>query len=415
MGASALYGTSIQEYKRHYPQFFEYCFGTQIKFSDHYNNGDEGNPGGHGLFYVEGLCKDQSKDYPQVKPCDSSDDHTGVGVSLDSGFKNVAWIAVPGRDLFLDGGIKRSQQVNKQTLAALLQKSVDEKIMKNVELHADIIVDGRNSSDLKFGTTEYEKFATEFMVGTDIAFAWGRDLRCVKIPILKSKIGSLVKMLNDLNNKYYLDSNKDYTWKLLYNNCTHLAINASAALGLNEETRTDASFLQQISHFQVPANAFMQYTDIALMGAIDAESIAQSKRLTGLLNRHNYLPTAYGGLISKYSVFKNNLLFKTEDLAGIAAIRKKTLVYGAKALVKNILDPFRVLFDRGDEGEFKGLHSSEYEKLFSQGFATDLEQSKVWWNDRYHAEIEKLNDKRSLTKLERELKAYYQKQIQEIN
>ena len=111
-----------------YAASIEYCDGSQLN----YKNAGSGGTGGHAFIYVEGLCKDYTKSYPQVIPCSEVSEthknrfpHQGVGISLDSDLRNVSWIAVPGREVFF--GV--------QSVDELINHSIKYKVFDGVKLH----------------------------------------------------------------------------------------------------------------------------------------------------------------------------------------------------------------------------------------------------------------------------------------
>ncbi len=304
---------SFASYEEHFPQYFEYCTGTQLKYQKEYFNGAQGGPGGHGFMYVHGLCKDQDQSYPQVKPCDESSDHQGVGISLDSDYTNVAWVAVPARDLMISGDRAR-KVIGKNDIEHVLKRSVELKIFQNVKMKpAAVTKEG-------FGTVAHERAAALFSIGTDIAVAWARDLRCVKIPVTKKAIASAAVYLNKVNDSYY-KGNKSYEWSMISNNCTHLAINTSAAMGMNKFIKVDKALPVQLLNLAIPANAFMMYADRILKKSVSAKNILQSD----VYQQFGYYPVQVGSLLVREPVFPSSEIFKTNELNGVSLPRKNIL------------------------------------------------------------------------------------------
>ncbi len=304
---------SFASYEEHFPQYFEYCTGTQLKYQKEYFNGAQGGPGGHGFMYIHGLCKDQEKTYPQVKPCDDSSDHLGVGISLDSDYTNVAWVAVPGRDLMINGERAR-KVIGKTDIEHVVKKSMELKIFENVKMKPAAV------SKEGFGTVAHESAAALFSIGTDIAVAWARDLRCVKIPVTKKAIASAAIYLNQVNDSYY-KGNKSYEWSMISNNCTHLAMNTSAAMGINKSIKVDQALPVQLLNLAIPANAFMMYADQILDESVSAKKILRSK----VYQQFGFYPVQVGSLLVREPVFPSSEIFKTDELNGISLPRKKIL------------------------------------------------------------------------------------------
>jgi len=84
------------EYDTLYPQYLQLCAVSRIraKFAK------EGGSPGHAVMYLKGACKDNSYPYPRIKACDEGSAQTGVGISVNKTFKNVNWMAAPGKALF---------------------------------------------------------------------------------------------------------------------------------------------------------------------------------------------------------------------------------------------------------------------------------------------------------------------------
>ena len=233
-----------------YAASIEYCAGSQLN----YKNAGSGGTGGHAFIYVEGLCKDYTKSYPQVIPCSEVSEnhknrfpHQGVGISLDSELRNVSWIAVPGREVFF--GV--------QSVDELINHSIKYKVFDGVKLHEkDSLLNGNLFSNIldQYGIKHeidedqnisldqktisssqysYKVFSTLYTMGTDIAINNARDLACVKLPIDSPyKLRKLARYLNKSNQMYY-KTNKSYVWHMLMNNCTHLSLNAVNKLGFD--------------------------------------------------------------------------------------------------------------------------------------------------------------------------------------
>jgi hypothetical protein len=303
----------LASYEKQFPQYFEYCTGTQLKYQKEYFDGAQGGPGGHGFMYIHGLCKDMDQTYPQVKPCDRKSTHQGVGISLDSDYTNVAWVAVPGRDLMLLGESSR-KAIGKREIEHVLNKSIEHKIFQNVKMKQDAVT--REG----FGTVAHERAAALFSIGTDIAVAWARDLRCVKIPVTKKAIASAANYLNQVNDSYY-KGNKSYKWSMVSNNCTHLAMNTSAAMGMNPSIEVDRALPVQLFNLAVPANAYMMYADKILNERVSAKKILRSE----VFQQFGYYPVQVGSLLVREAVFPTSEMFKNDELRGISLPRKKLL------------------------------------------------------------------------------------------
>lgn len=300
-------GTTLaSSYDEVFSEYYEYCTGTRLKYQPAYYGGATGGIGGHGFMYVHGLCKDYSKNYPQVKVCDENDDHKGVGISLDSDYLNVQWVAVPGRELMIFGDKNPSEIVTHEMIQEITKKTYDLKVFENVKLKGI-------SDKFVFNSEDYQRETARFSIGTDFAVNWARDLRCVRIPVLKDKLSETADYLNSLNQKYY-HGPKEYEWSDLKNNCVHLSKNVASKLGITKSVPTDKSKFTQIMNLAVPSNYYLHLVDKAVL----------KKKV-----KNRYTPNQFGSLMAKYPAFPTNDMFVTEDLDALTLPRKNLLRFRA--------------------------------------------------------------------------------------
>ncbi len=190
--------------------------------------------------------------------------HQGVGISLDSNFSNIMWVAVPGRNLLHFGNIKKNYPINHTSIQKLLSTINKYRVFENVKMTESTVLqsvstDFRNISlnndlQVKFPSSKYADRAADFSIGTNVAVAWGRDLRCIKIPFTQNKLQAVASFLNKKNDYYYQDGNS-YVWDEIFNNCTHLSKQIAHVLGLSENTLTDLSWYQQVTdNLAIPLN-----------------------------------------------------------------------------------------------------------------------------------------------------------------
>jgi len=90
------------EHDEMYPHSIELCAISQIRPI----HDEKGGSYGHALMYLNGVCIKENSPYPQLKMCEPEDIElldadAGVGISVNKLFKNINWIAIPGKQLFL--------------------------------------------------------------------------------------------------------------------------------------------------------------------------------------------------------------------------------------------------------------------------------------------------------------------------
>lgn len=365
---------AFSNYDSAFPEYYEYCTGTQLKYQKEYFDGGTGGAGGHSFIYVHGLCKDYTKDYPQVIPCDEVSEelknrypHKGVGVSLDSDYKNVMWIAVPGKKLILDGNIDSPRAVTKEDIKRINQTAFDLKVFENVELSSD------GFQSLEKNSKEYSDAATVWSLGTDIAVKWARDLRCVKTPINKAAVKKVATYLNAQNDSIY-KNNKNYEWSFIYNNCTHLSLNAAESFGITNFLKVDQPLVKQLGHLAVPANGFMKLADDLVIGKLKKKKL---KKSLDQLENNGLIGLQVGSLLEREKVFPSSVIFKTDDIKGISIPRKK------------LTKMFTTL---------KG-----YEKHFNNPVYTDLDENLNYWSNIYFNLLRQDQSKKSTQYLENQI------------
>ncbi len=341
-------------YDRAFPYSFEYCAATQLKYQDAYFDGAVGGVGGHATIYIQGLCKDYSKAYPTVIPCYKVKDihknaypHDGVGISLDSDFSNIMWVAVPGRELFYSGNVESKTAPIESDLDQLISDARRLRVFEGAKFKTDYVNRFPDDSE------EYLDAAALWSTGTDIALNWGRQLRCAKTPIKEESLQKVADFLNSENEKYRADS-KEYNWSFFYNNCTHLAVNAAHAAGLSKGIKTDRALPVQLFNIAVPANVFMLFADDWVLGKFNRSYVRRKREK---MENGETVPLQMGSLIAFRDALPTNFMFKNEKLNGLTIPRKKI---------------------------FKMFHSTErYDKRFEEPKYTELGRSLVVWEKKY--------------------------------
>lgn len=347
---------SFAAYEDHFPTYFEYCSGTQWKLQ----SGDVGGTPGHGFTYIHGLCKDYTSEYPQVIPCDevksSTHPHQGVGISLDKNFTNVMWVAVPGRDLMFFGSKERGPVSN---------ADVDEQVMRITELK--IFNEVKSKSDalkpFTFGTNEYLTAFAKDTVGTDHAVNWARELDCVKVPFPKSALKNVAEFLNEANNQHR--NGQDYVWSKLANNCVHISINQSHALGITKGIKVDTKFPSLLFNMALPANGFMMYADKTVL-----KKAPGKEKLKKKLAEKGFYEVQLGSMMETFDAYPTGEYFKTDDLTILTAPR--------------VLKPFKLL-----------ATPRKYAKKYMTPENSKLRENAELWIARYEALLSDLDQEES--------------------
>lgn len=359
-------------YEDHFPAYFEYCTGTQWKLQ----SGDVGGSPGHSFIYVHGLCKDYRSSYPQVIPCSEvSDDlkaqypHEGVGISLDKNFSNVMWVAVPGRDFTLFGDTDRKPITNND-IESILRKVTDLKVFQ------DVVHKGESSASLPYNSPEYLREVALATVGTDYAVNWARELHCVKVPAPIETLPKVASFLNESNNQY--KEGEGYVWSKFSNNCTHLSINASHAMGISKSIKLDSKFIGKILNLALPSNAFLMYADTTVLGKIPS-----TRLLSKVLPKKGFYPVQVGSIMENHPVYPSGDYFLTEDLSVLTLPR--------------ILKPHKLL-----------TTPEKYEQKYMTPVNSNLKVNATMWIGRYESLLRSLKPDTKLLEVE----SYLEKQLE---
>lgn len=305
-----------------YPNSIEYCGVSQIlKHPGHGGINVRGGAGGHGLMYLQGACRDLQAKYPRVRMCDPNEaGERGVGVSVNSNFKNVNWIAVQSRALFFDGLLQPGERVNAATYARAMHAAQAARVLEGVIIHPPAAEKLQIHLPEEGRLAEQSATAEEFMwqdsFGTDFAVRFGRDLYCVKVPVTEAQLRRAVDYLNAQNDHYYVT--QDYEWTGVYDNCTHTTHNALAAAGFWDAYRTRAPLYQQVFNLAIPANdwvsAIKQGNDLSLT---DPVALFRDSSVRESLQEFGRLPLQAGVLADVKPIIKANDLYETDSLGAL--------------------------------------------------------------------------------------------------
>lgn len=359
-------------YEDHFPAYFEYCTGTQWKLQ----SGEKGGSPGHGFTYIHGLCKDYRSSYPQVIPCSEVSaelrekyPHDGVGVSLDKNFSNVMWVAIPGRNLTLNGDSERKAITN-QDVKDIIQKVIDLKIFQ------DVVHKGEKARSLPLNSQEYLEAVADATLGTEYAVAWARELHCARIPAPVESLPAVAKFLNEANNQY--KEGPGYEWSKVSNNCAHLAINTSHIMGINKSIKLNQGGLKKFFNMALPSNTFLMYADLAAL-----KKAPSNKKLNKAIAEKGFYQVQVGSIIENHPAFPSGDKFNTEGLSVLTAPRPKS--------------PFN----------FLGT-PEKYEKKYMTPNNSELKANAEMWIERYEGNLQKLKENQKGSELEQ----YLQKQLE---
>jgi hypothetical protein len=288
-----------------YPYYIEICAVSQIraKFAEH------GGTPGHAVMFLKGVCRDPEAPFPTIKVCDPesvdlSDPESGVGISVNKVFKNVNWMAVPGKKLFFYGNLENDEVLDKQHVQETLQAAADREVFKGIEAH-------ERYRPLKGDTQAVVGFLAKETLGTDFALTYGRTIFCARLPVTRNMMEEIVAYLNGLNREYALGK-ADYNWSGYSDNCSHTLHNALAAASVWPSKSVNSFKVRQFFNLSVPANEFAELAILSNTFPLENfNKIYRDKVKRSALMKHNWLPVRHGALLKLIPIHQNNELYDT--------------------------------------------------------------------------------------------------------
>jgi len=364
-----------------HPYYAELCALSQFKkkpgFGAPVSSGFGDGIGGHSGLYLNGVCRVADAHYPTVKLCDADEggdgaSATGVGISVNSHFKNAVWVATPGRDFYFRGGLRPHEKLTRDAYRRAQATAQKIDILDGVEFHPEVFTE----MPARMSRRDY---MYEVSVATDYAVGFGRDRYCARVPMDRDQMTRVAAFLNELNAPYR-DGKKDFEWDVLRNNCSHVAHNALAAAGVWSEWKTDQSLLFAALSFPVPKNEFVNLmrrtNDLPLD---DPAALYRDKASRHALMEAGWLPTEPGALAEAERVVLDNDVYET-DL--------KLIFYD---------DPII------------GVYRRRFERIFSEPRYTDLRANLAYFAELYRKISHEATSRGSVTVSDKpnDLAAFY--------
>lgn len=290
-------------YEALFPAYVELCAVSQYRSN---TKGVGGIPG-HAVMYLKGACKDEEAPWPRLRACrraaaSTSDPEHGAGVSVNRWFRNVNWVAVPGKELFFEGILAAEDGVTEESFAATRRRAIDAGVYRGVELHEPASPSGPWS---------LEDFVAHHSLGTDFALRFSRTVFCARLPLTTEMLGEVVDFLNDLNREYATGA-AEYAWSGYHDNCVHTLRNALAAASVWSPKSVNLIKLRQLFHLAIPANEFATLADLGADGPLeDFDSVFRDDVARDSLLEFGWLPRRHGALLKVLPVHTRNDLFDT--------------------------------------------------------------------------------------------------------
>jgi hypothetical protein len=350
-------GASAEDdpYHRVHPYYAELSALTEIR-----KRPGEGAPlrsgiGGHSILYLNGVRRDREAGYPTLKLCDAEamPARRGVGISVNSHYRNANWVATDGPDFLWRGALEPGERLTRAAYDRTQQRAKAMGLLDGVVFHSHLFRDkpnGMSDDDFKY----------EISIGSDYALQFGRDVIRTRVPLDRARMGSIVTFLNALNSPYR-DGIRVFEWRVLNNNCSHVARNALAQAGIWRPWPTGQFFAIAAFNFPVPKNEFvdlvMRTNDLPIGDAAAMFDDAGARRM---LLEHDALPTAPGALVTTERAIQDNDLY---DVVGLRSIFFDSPWGPYRPRLARILSEPRYSDPRANLRHFNAVYTEAIERL----------------------------------------------------
>ena len=300
--------TAEQAYTSLYPYYAELCAVSEFKKKPGFGvKLETGGAGGHAVFYLNGVCRDEGAHYPTIRLCDADTPvaERGVGLSVNAHFKNANWVATQGREFFYRGTLAPGEALTRATYARTQGRAKAMNIYDGVEFHAEVF------DDMPSGMSRHD-YMYEVSAVSDYAIEFGRDRYCARVPMDRGEMTRAVAYLNSLN-AIYKDGKKEFNWSVFRDNCSHPPHNALAVAGIWGEWATEQFILFAAFDFPVPKNEFVNLirrtNDMPIQ---DLDKVYDDQMARRALLQMNSLPTRPGSLAEAVPAVQDNAVYDTD-------------------------------------------------------------------------------------------------------
>jgi hypothetical protein len=294
-------------YETFYPYAAELCALSEIRKKPGQGIPLRSGIGGHSILVLHGVRRDRQAGYPVLE---LSEPGRSVGISVNSHYRNANWVAADGPDFLFLGALADGAALTPDSYQRTQDRAKALGILDGIEFHPELFKD-------KLPGMSERDFMYEISVGTDYALRFGRDIFRARVPLDRDRMARVLAYLNGLN-RPYRDGAKIFRWKVLNNNCCHIAHNALAAAGIWAPWPTGQFFATAAFNFPVPKNEFvdlmLRTNDLPLT---DPDALYKDRAARQALLETGTLPAAPGALASAERAVQQNAVY---DIARLRLI-----------------------------------------------------------------------------------------------
>ena len=280
-------------YKDIVPYYAELCALSELRKKPGFGVPLRSGMGGHLLLYLNGVRVNRSSGYPtlEVSPPGLGAGRHGAAISANSHYRNANWVAVEDREFVFRGALAPGEALTRDAYARTQATARSRGLLDGIEFHEHFFRE-------KPPGMSVEDFKYEISVATDYGAQFGRDCYRARVPLDAARMQRIVDFLNGLNEPYR-EGHRFYRWRILNDNCVHVAHNALAAAGFWAPWPTGQLAVFAAFRFPVPKNTMV---DLALrandLPIEDAEAIFANAEARRVLIESGGLPTGPAALTS---------------------------------------------------------------------------------------------------------------------
>ena len=299
LGLPAAYADSI--YEELFPRYVMTCSSSQE---------NQGNTWGHSIIYLKGVCRERVPPaealpgaYPpapwKLRLCseqDQSEDiplplekaQLGVVLSANRAISNSHWVAIPGKNLALSGGLADKHPLTAEFQENLVNQVERLDIYSGLRLHASFQAD----FEKRFLGAPIERYLANYGFLTDYGISLGRSSICWKIPVSKEQLEAVVNRANQMNER-------PYSWSGFSANCNHLVVDLLSSAKILRPLPNGIGNLFKLSQLP-PAATIVRLAKKVTRGVPTIEEAFENHRLNESLFAFGQLPFSLGTTVEYF-------------------------------------------------------------------------------------------------------------------
>lgn len=310
-------GTSIPDatppideaaYREAHPYYAELCALSELRKHSGFGPELRSGIGGHSVLYLNGVRRVRGAGYPVLELCPPEEaPGAGVGISVNAHYRNANWAAFDGQDFLWRGALKAGERLTAESYGRTQEMARAAGMLEGVEFHEHLF------RKKPHAMPELD-YMYDLSIATDYALCFGRNGFRARLPLDRRRMRAAVDYLNGLNAPYRAGK-RTYRWRLLNDNCVHVAHNALAAAGFWKPWPTGQLAALALFNFPVPKNTFvdvmLRANDLPLA---DPDVLFADPFLRDRFLETGTLPAGPGALALASPAIRENDLYDTRKL-----------------------------------------------------------------------------------------------------